>query len=125
VKGSYRGQFQILFWPLAGSIVIDISVNCSYNKQNNTNNKFGRVLAVTSLCEFYSGICLTTEGKARINLSQGTATDSSVTPTAQVYEHHKPTFGCTANSEARGFSNEGQMDFMFNIPCIMDQFIKK
>jgi hypothetical protein len=39
------------------------------NKQNNTNNKFGRVLAVLSLCEFYPGICLTTEGKVRKNLS--------------------------------------------------------
>jgi hypothetical protein len=34
------------------------------NKQNNTNNKFGRVLAVPSLCELYPGICLTTEEKA-------------------------------------------------------------
>jgi hypothetical protein len=29
------------------------------------------VLAVPSLCEFYPGICLTTEEKARKNLSQG------------------------------------------------------
>jgi hypothetical protein len=35
------------------------------NKQNNTNNKFGRVLAVPSLCELYPGICLTTDEKAR------------------------------------------------------------
>jgi hypothetical protein len=34
------------------------------NKQNNTNNKFGRVLAVPRLCELYPGICLTTEEKA-------------------------------------------------------------
>jgi hypothetical protein len=40
------------------------------NKQNNTN-KFGRVLAVPSLCELYPGICFTTEEKARKNLSQG------------------------------------------------------
>jgi len=33
--------------------------------------KCGRVQAVPRLCEFYPGICLTTEGKARINLSQG------------------------------------------------------
>jgi hypothetical protein len=39
------------------------------NKQNNTNNKFGIVLAVPSFCEFYSGICLTPEGKAWKNLS--------------------------------------------------------
>ena len=38
--------------------------------QSNTIN-LGRVLAVPRLCELYSGICLTTEGKARKNLSQG------------------------------------------------------
>jgi hypothetical protein len=41
------------------------------NKQNNTNNKFGRVLAVPTLCELYPGICLTTEEKARKNFSHG------------------------------------------------------
>ena len=42
------------------------------NKQNNTNTTYcGRVRAVPRLCEFYSGICLTTEEKARKNLSQG------------------------------------------------------
>jgi hypothetical protein len=41
------------------------------NKHNNTNNKYGRVLAVPSLCELYPGICLTTEGKARKTLGQG------------------------------------------------------
>jgi hypothetical protein len=46
------------------------------NKQNNTNNKYGRVLAVPSLCEFYPGICLTTEEKARKNLSQGRSKES-------------------------------------------------
>jgi hypothetical protein len=35
------------------------------NKQNNTN-KFGWVLAVTSFCELYPGICLTTEEKAQL-----------------------------------------------------------
>jgi hypothetical protein len=45
------------------------------NKQNNTINKFGRVLAVPSLCELYPGIFLTTEGKARKNLSQGSRRD--------------------------------------------------
>jgi hypothetical protein len=34
------------------------------------------VLAVPSLCELYPGICLTTEGKARRNLSQGSRRDS-------------------------------------------------
>ena len=32
--------------------------------------KSGRVRAVPRLCEFYPGICLTTEAKARTNLSQ-------------------------------------------------------
>jgi hypothetical protein len=45
-------------------------------KQNNTNNKFGRVLVVPSLCELYPDICLTTERKARKNLSQGSRRDS-------------------------------------------------
>jgi hypothetical protein len=39
------------------------------NKENNTNNKLGSVLAVPSLCELYPGICLTTEEKARKNPS--------------------------------------------------------
>jgi hypothetical protein len=46
------------------------------NKENNTNNKFGRVLTVPSLCELYPGICLTTEEKARKTLSQGNRRDS-------------------------------------------------
>jgi hypothetical protein len=49
------------------------------NKQNNTNNKFGRVLAVPSLCELYPGICLTSEEKARKTLSQGSQRDSKYT----------------------------------------------
>jgi len=47
------------------------------NTQNNTKQaihrttqKLGRVCAVPRLCEFYRGICLTTEEKARKNLSQ-------------------------------------------------------
>jgi hypothetical protein len=49
------------------------------NKKKNNTNKFGRVLAVPSLCELYPGICLTTEGKARKNLSQGSQRDSKYT----------------------------------------------
>jgi len=42
------------------------------NMENNTNNKeYGRVRTVPRHCEFYPGICLTTEEKARKNLSQG------------------------------------------------------
>ena len=40
------------------------------NTQNNTIN-LGTVRAVPRLCELYPDICLTTEGKAWINLSQG------------------------------------------------------
>jgi len=36
-----------------------------------TQTFFGRVRAVPRLCELYPGICLTTEEKARKNLSQG------------------------------------------------------
>ena len=36
-----------------------------------TTQKLGRVRAVPRLCGFYPGICLTTEEKARKNLSQG------------------------------------------------------
>jgi hypothetical protein len=49
------------------------------NKQNNTNNKFGRMLAVPSLWELCPGICLTTEEKARKNLSQDSRRDSKYT----------------------------------------------
>ena len=35
------------------------------------NNNFGRMRAVPRLGELYPGICLTTEEKARKNLSQG------------------------------------------------------
>jgi len=39
-----------------------------------TTQKFGRVRAVPRLCGSYPGICLTTEEKARKNLSQGSQT---------------------------------------------------
>jgi len=39
-----------------------------------TTQKLGRVWAVPPLCGFYPGICLTTEEKARKNLSQGSHT---------------------------------------------------
>jgi len=42
------------------------------NKQYVEQHKhFGRMRVVPRLCELYPGICLTTEGKARENLSQG------------------------------------------------------
>jgi len=42
----------------------------THNTRNNTVN-LGRVRTVPRLCELYPGICLTTEEKARKNLSQG------------------------------------------------------
>jgi len=51
------------------------------NTQNNTNNNLcGRVRTVPRLCEFYPGICLTTEEKARKNLSQGKKNSRGTTP---------------------------------------------
>jgi len=35
------------------------------------HTNFGRMRAVRRLCGLYPGICLTTEEKARVNLSQG------------------------------------------------------
>ena len=42
--------------------------NKQYMEQH---NNFGRVRAVPRVGELYPGVCLTTEGKARKNLSQG------------------------------------------------------
>ena len=64
---------------------INIFVNCNWvdtrwqqysthlHKNSTQNNiiNLGRVRAVPSLCEFYPGICLTTEEKALENLSHG------------------------------------------------------
>jgi hypothetical protein len=41
------------------------------NTQNNTIHSLERVQAVPRLCVVYPGFCLTTEEKARKNLSQG------------------------------------------------------
>jgi hypothetical protein len=41
------------------------------NKQYIEQHKYGRVRAVPRLCKLDPGICLTTEEKARKNLSQG------------------------------------------------------
>jgi len=42
-----------------------------HKKTHRTIQKLRRVRAVPRLCGFYPGICLTTEEKARKNLSQG------------------------------------------------------
>ena len=56
-----------------------LHANNTYNNTNNNgttqnNNKCGRVRAVSRLCEFYPGICLATEEKARKKLIQGKKT---------------------------------------------------
>jgi len=51
--------------------------NTQYIEQH---KKFGRVRGVPRLCELYPGICLTTEEKARKNLSQGSQTIRIHTP---------------------------------------------
>jgi hypothetical protein len=62
--------------PPGGSCTVHIYTQTRHRiKQNKQyieqHNNFGRVRAVPRLCELYPGICLTTEEKARKNLSQG------------------------------------------------------
>ena len=45
-----------------------------HKKIHRTTQKLARVRAVPRLCGFYPGICLTTEEKARKNISQGSHT---------------------------------------------------
>jgi hypothetical protein len=65
------------------------------------------VLAVPSLCEFYPGICLTTEEKARKNLSQDSRRIQSVhiTKTPTHYKTYTPMF----------FYSENNIDIVFLI----------
>jgi len=56
------------------------------NKQYIEQHKsFGRVRAVPRLCEFYPGICFTTEQKARKNLSQGSG--KVLAGTMKIHKH--------------------------------------
>ena len=62
--------------PPGGSSTVHIYTQTIHgttqNKQYIEQHKnLGRVRAVPRLCELYPGICLTTEEKARRNLSQG------------------------------------------------------
>jgi len=59
-------QLTILFGRLSG-----IQTRSGQTKINDELTLMGRVRAVPRLCELYPGICLTTEEKARKNLSQG------------------------------------------------------
>ena len=63
-------------FPPAGSSTVHIYTHTIHrstkNKQYIEQHKnFGKVRAVSRLCGLYPGICLTTEEKARKNLSQG------------------------------------------------------
>jgi hypothetical protein len=65
--------------PPGGSCTVHIYTQTirrtTQNKQYIEQHKnFGRVRAVPGLCEFYPDICLTTEEKARKNISQGSRT---------------------------------------------------
>jgi hypothetical protein len=65
--------------PSGGSTTLHIYTQTVHrttqNKQYIEQHKnFGRVRAVPRLCELYPGICLTTEEKARKNLSHGSGT---------------------------------------------------
>jgi hypothetical protein len=53
-----------------GSITVHIYTQTMHRTTQITTNLW-RVWAMPRLCEFYSGICLTTEEKAQKNLSQG------------------------------------------------------
>ena len=56
------------------------------NKQYTEQQKdLGRVRAVPRVCELYPGICLTTEEKARKNLSQGSRRVSVGTMRTEIY----------------------------------------
>jgi hypothetical protein len=61
-----------------------------HKEQNNTNNNyFGRVRTVPRVCEFYPGICLTTEGKAGRNLSQGKKNSEYSIHITKIPTHYK------------------------------------
>ena len=60
--------------PPGGSSTVHIYTQTIHrttqNKQYVEQQKFGRLRAVPRFCGFYPGVCLTTEEKARKNLSQ-------------------------------------------------------
>ena len=69
--------------PSGGSSTVNIYTQTIHGMTQNKqyieqHNNFGRVRAVPRLGEFYPGICLTTEEKARKNLSQGSRKSPAV-----------------------------------------------
>jgi len=71
--------------PPGGSSTVHIYTQTIHrttqNKQYKEQHKnFGRVRAVPRLGELYTGVCLTTEEKARKNLSQGSRKITIHTP---------------------------------------------
>jgi hypothetical protein len=65
--------------PLGGSSTVHIYTQTIHRTTQNKqyieqHNNFGRMRTVPRIGELYPGICLTTEVKARKNLSQGSRT---------------------------------------------------
>jgi len=75
----YIGWLELCCHPVA---VFSTHLHIDNTQNNTNNNKLGRVRAVPRLCEFYPGICLTTEEKARKNLSLGKKNLSQVRKTS-------------------------------------------
>jgi len=80
--------------PSGGSSTVHIYTQTIHgmtqNKQyTEQHNNFGRVRAVPRLGEFYPGICLTTEEKARKNLSQGRKTSARVAESRPLCSYFK------------------------------------
>jgi hypothetical protein len=71
-----------------------LHINNTYNNtiNNKTNNKQNNInleeyWPCPVFCEFYPDICLTTEGKARKNISQGSRRDSKYTHYQDTHTH--------------------------------------
>ena len=68
----------------------------THKQYTERHKNFGRMRAVSRLCELYPGICLTTEEKARKNLRQGSRTIRIRKPNNKitsftVLKHGKPS----------------------------------
>jgi len=78
------------------------------NTQNNTNNnECGRVRAVPRLCDFYPGVCLTTEEKARETSVRVRKTSVRLRKTSVIvqyrYYQKTPTHDGTSNVRSATF----------------------
>jgi hypothetical protein len=66
-----------------------------------TTQKLGRVQTVLRLCRFYPGICITTEDKARKNLSQSSHTIRTL------WEYNTHTIAITLEKYSSKLCNDG------------------